>query len=246
MGRHPRRALHARVRNVHVPTSSRHRTTATWHVSRRRHSHSRHRAGRRLDPASRPIDSSRQHVPRSNENHARNMGRVFLANARRHGNACLSYRARSVKQRTTAEVAWLDRCRRLRRSHDPRTNNVRGDNSFVALHGHHLPNADGGRIEGKLEQLGNKLQSYSALHPSGNQHLGDFAHLVSSESSTSSENRSAPRGIRTPDLLVRSQTLYPTELEALIEDRSVRGPNLMLKLNIWLWRRGWDLNPRTA
>ncbi len=43
---------------------------------------------------------------------------------------------------------------------------------------------------------------------------------------------SAPRGIRTPDLLVRSQTLYPTELEALIEDRSVRGPNLMLKLNI--------------
>ena len=57
---------------------------------------------------------------------------------------------------------------------------------------------------------------------------------------------SAPRGIRSPDLLVRSQTLYPTELEALIEDRSVRGPNLMLKLNIWLWRRGWDLNPRTA
>ena len=57
---------------------------------------------------------------------------------------------------------------------------------------------------------------------------------------------SAPRGIRTPDLLVRSQTLYPTELEALIEDRSVRGPNLMLKLNIWLWRSGWDLNPRTA
>ena len=43
---------------------------------------------------------------------------------------------------------------------------------------------------------------------------------------------SAPRGIRTPDLLVRSQTLYPTELEALIEDRSVRGLLQMLKLNV--------------
>ena len=42
----------------------------------------------------------------------------------------------------------------------------------------------------------------------------------------------APRGIRTPDLLVRSQTLYPTELEALIEDRSVRGLLQMLKLNV--------------
>ena len=57
---------------------------------------------------------------------------------------------------------------------------------------------------------------------------------------------SAPRGIRTPDLLVRSQTLYPTELEALFEDRSVRSPNRILKLKIQLLRRGWDLNPRTA
>ena len=36
------------------------------------------------------------------------------------------------------------------------------------------------------------------------------------------------------------------ELEALIEERSVRSPNLMLKLNDVVWRRGWDSNPRTA
>ena len=38
----------------------------------------------------------------------------------------------------------------------------------------------------------------------------------------------APEGIRTPDLLVRSQTLYPTELLAHMK------------------RREWDLNPRCS
>ena len=42
--------------------------------------------GSRLNSASRTIDSSREHVPRINENHARHMGRFLLANARRHGN----------------------------------------------------------------------------------------------------------------------------------------------------------------
>ena len=101
-------------------------------------------------------------------------------------------------------------------------------------------------------------QSQNLLQPGGHQASPTAAqglcvdHSIRSGSSNTSERPRvsnqycAPRGIRTPDLLVRSQTLYPTELEALIEDRSVRSPNLMLKLNIWLWRRGWDLNPRTA
>ena len=38
-----------------------------------------------------------------------------------------------------------------------------------------------------------------------------------------------PGGIRTPDILLRRQTLYPAELQA--RDK--------------LWRRGWDSNPRT-
>ena len=36
------------------------------------------------------------------------------------------------------------------------------------------------------------------------------------------------------------------ELEALIENRSVRSSVRMLKLNNVVWRRGWDSNPRTA
>ena len=38
----------------------------------------------------------------------------------------------------------------------------------------------------------------------------------------------APGEIRTPDLLVRSQTLYPTELRALARRRIIvsRGPNV--------------------
>jgi hypothetical protein len=50
-----------------------------------------------------------------------------------------------------------------------------------------------------------------------------------------SQNDGAPGEIRTPDLLVRSQALYPTELRARIE-----------QIISNTWRRGRDSNPRWA
>ena len=97
LARHPWSTLHAGVRNVHVPASSQHRPTTTRHAGRWCHAHRCCWYGSRLDSPSRLIDTSRQHVSRSNENHARNMGCVFLAHARWHGDSRVSDWACSLK-----------------------------------------------------------------------------------------------------------------------------------------------------
>jgi hypothetical protein len=48
-----------------------------------------------------------------------------------------------------------------------------------------------------------------------------------------------PEGIRTPGLLIRSQTLYPAELQVHL------GAAVQLNLAVrYIWRRGRDLNSR--
>ena len=44
----------------------------------------------------------------------------------------------------------------------------------------------------------------------------NFEERQTDETSQPAEKLGAPRGIRTPDLLIRSQTLYPTELWARV------------------------------
>ena len=58
----------------------------------------------------------------------------------------------------------------------------------------------------------------------------------------------APGEIRTPDLLVRSQALYPTELRAQCDQnqRPILGEGLKASKRHNLWRRGRDSNPRWA
>ena len=56
--------------------------------------------------------------------------------------------------------------------------------------------------------------------------------------------KAAPQGIRTPDLLVRSQTLYPAELAAHILFSRDSAPIRRFRMGLTSLRRERDSNPR--